>query len=75
VQSRLREYEATGKSDKSPVTVADFGSQAIVAYTLQKEMPDKVSLVAEETSESISCCQIDHACIEIVLQGVPSSEK
>ncbi len=44
-----------GKEDDSPVTVADFGAQAIVAYTLQESLPagTSLSLVAEENAESI----------------------
>lgn len=52
VQSGLKSSEEVGKSDASPVTVADFGAQAIVAWSLQKESSD-LSLVAEETSSAI----------------------
>lgn len=44
------------KDDKSPVTVADFASQAIVAYTLSRRLgqpldgPGALRLVGEETS-------------------------
>src|SRR5687768_14409083 len=41
--------EAITKDDKSPVTVADFAAQAIVARRLAKRFPDAV-LVGEESS-------------------------
>ncbi len=47
VQAALDEVRAITKDDKSPVTIADFASQAIVARTL-KERLGSVTLVAEE---------------------------
>lgn len=44
--------QSLSKSDKSPVTVADFASQAVVAQTLQKLFPDCI-LVGEEDSYSL----------------------
>ncbi|MEM0983843.1 MAG: 3'(2'),5'-bisphosphate nucleotidase [Planctomycetota bacterium] len=49
VQAALDEVRSITKDDKSPVTVADFASQAIVAKTLSEKL-GKVNLVAEETS-------------------------
>jgi 3'(2'), 5'-bisphosphate nucleotidase len=49
VQSSLDEVRAITKDDKSPVTVADFASQAIVAWVLRERLRE-VNLVAEETS-------------------------
>lgn len=40
------------KEDRSPVTVADFASQALVAYLLSETFPEDV-LVAEEDSQSL----------------------
>lgn len=40
------------KEDRSPVTVADFGAQALVARALEAAFPDDV-LVAEETSAAL----------------------
>lgn len=40
------------KNDRSPVTVADFASQALVAYLLKQHFPQDV-LVAEESSEAL----------------------
>jgi len=40
------------KSDFSPVTVADFASQALAARTLQEEFPD-TPLVGEESSDAL----------------------
>ncbi|CAM8950972.1 unnamed protein product [Rhodiola kirilowii] len=51
VQLELLKSDVQSKSDKSPVTVADYGSQALVSIILQKELSsDSFSLVAEEDS-------------------------
>lgn len=49
VQSERDAIRSTSKDDKSPVTVADFASQAVVAHTLNAAL-GKVTLVAEEDS-------------------------
>jgi len=40
------------KGDKSPVTIADFSSQALIAHMLSNAFP-KIPLVAEETSAAL----------------------
>ncbi|KAK7319251.1 hypothetical protein RJT34_03970 [Clitoria ternatea] len=51
VQKALLQSDVHSKSDKSPVTVADYGSQALVSYILERELPSEpFSLVAEEDS-------------------------
>ncbi|PON81551.1 3(2),5 -bisphosphate nucleotidase HAL [Trema orientale] len=51
VQKALLQSDVHSKSDKSPVTVADYGSQAVVSFILEKELPtESFSLVAEEDS-------------------------
>nr|XP_043617266.1 SAL1 phosphatase [Erigeron canadensis] len=51
VQKGLLQSDVQSKSDKSPVTVADYGSQVLVSFVLQKELPAQAfSLVAEEDS-------------------------
>lgn len=52
VQSQLAGVRAIFKDDKSPVTVADFASQAVVAHVLSQRL-GKVTLVAEEDAEAI----------------------
>ncbi|MFM9959377.1 MAG: 3'(2'),5'-bisphosphate nucleotidase [Phycisphaerales bacterium] len=49
VQTRREAIVSASKDDKSPVTVADFASQAVVAHTLQLAL-GKVTLVGEEDS-------------------------
>ena len=44
--------DALVKSDKSPVTVADFASQAIIGYRLHGSFPDAI-LVGEEDSTAL----------------------
>jgi len=50
VQAQLDSVRSITKDDKSPVTVADFASQAVVARTLRERLGDIV-LVAEEASD------------------------
>ncbi|KAM7274558.1 hypothetical protein ACFE04_016424 [Oxalis oulophora] len=51
VQKALAQSDVQSKSDKSPVTVADYGSQVLVSYVLEKELPSQpLSMVAEEDS-------------------------
>lgn len=49
VQDALDDVRAVTKDDKSPVTVADYASQAIVGFALRERLGDVV-LVAEEAS-------------------------
>ncbi|VFR00966.1 unnamed protein product [Cuscuta campestris] len=54
VQKKLVQTDVQSKSDQSPVTVADYGSQAVISVILQKELPSySFSLVAEEDSEDL----------------------
>ncbi|KAH8502662.1 hypothetical protein H0E87_014097 [Populus deltoides] len=54
MQKAILQSDVQSKSDKSPVTVADYGSQALVSYALQRELPsEQFSLVAEEDSEDL----------------------
>ncbi|KAF8011847.1 hypothetical protein BT93_I0087 [Corymbia citriodora subsp. variegata] len=49
VQKALLQSDVQWKSDRTPVTVADYGSQAIVSFVLERELSDEpLSLVAEE---------------------------
>lgn len=49
VQSKLDEVRALIKDDKSPVTVADFASQAVVAMAMRERLGD-IILIGEEDS-------------------------
>lgn len=51
VQKSLLQSDVQSKADKSPVTVADYGSQTLVSLVLKMELPsESFSLVAEEDS-------------------------
>ena len=52
VQSNLVTAETLEKKDKSPVTVADFASQAVVCKALAEAFPD-VPVVGEEDSKDL----------------------
>ena len=52
VQQRLVKPETLEKKDKSPVTVADFASQAIVCARLAESFPDD-AVVGEENADEL----------------------
>jgi 3'(2'), 5'-bisphosphate nucleotidase len=52
VQQRLVRPETLEKRDKSPVTVADFASQAIVCALLQDQLPND-AVVGEESAKAL----------------------
>lgn len=52
VQATLVSEETMAKKDKSPVTVADFGAQAVVASQLRKAFPND-PLVGEEDAAAL----------------------
>ena len=51
VQARLENLRAITKDDQSPVTIADFASQAVVAHVLRQHLGGALVLVGEEGSE------------------------
>lgn len=54
VQSQLKSAEKVEKDDSSPVTVADYGAQALVAWSLQRSLPNQTfSMVAEEDAADL----------------------
>ncbi|KAH9325697.1 hypothetical protein KI387_005875, partial [Taxus chinensis] len=54
VQKSLLQTDTQSKMDNSPVTVADYGSQALVSFVLERELPlGSFSMVAEEDSEDL----------------------
>lgn len=59
VQAALDVVRSITKDDKSPVTVADFACQAVVARSLRESLGSDVILVAEETSHFLR--DEDHA--------------
>ncbi len=52
VQASLVSDDTLAKKDKSPVTVADYGAQALVASVLARALPD-VPLVGEEDASAL----------------------
>eukprot|EP00877_Chromochloris_zofingiensis_P002003 jgi/Chrzof1/11803/Cz06g10200.t1 len=54
VQQQLSDSEKADKADDSPVTIADYGAQAVVAWALSRASPgSKISMVAEEDSKDL----------------------
>ena len=54
VQATLKSGEKVEKEDSSPVTVADYGAQVLVAWSLRRTFPHHTfSMVAEEDSADL----------------------
>lgn len=53
VQTRLVRAETIEKKDRSPVTIADFASQAVVCAMLERALPED-RVVGEEQSDELS---------------------
>jgi 3'(2'), 5'-bisphosphate nucleotidase len=74
VRSHFVSDEAIGKEDGSPVTVADFGAQAVVSRHLAASFP-KVPLVGEEDASLLRQGQntlLKEVVIDHVLRIIPS---
>jgi 3'(2'), 5'-bisphosphate nucleotidase len=52
VQSSLVTEDEVTKKDDSPVTVADFGAQAVICHEIRKSFPD-IPIMAEEDSSEL----------------------
>lgn len=52
VQRRVVAAGPLVKSDRSPVTIADFGSQAVISHLLAEAFPD-IPLIGEEEAQSL----------------------
>ena len=52
VQADMIKADAVEKADRSPVTVADFGSQAVICQAISEAFPDD-TIVAEEDSQAL----------------------
>ncbi len=52
VQADMVKTDAVEKADRSPVTVADFGSQALICHAIN-ELFEKDAIVAEEDSQTL----------------------
>ena len=75
VQRRLITAETLQKKDKSPVTVADFASQAIVCERLARELPDDPIVGEEDAAELRDDAQatLRNSVVERVQGEVPGS--
>ena len=52
VQAEMVSTDAIQKTDRSPVTVADFGSQALICKAIEDAFPNDV-IVAEESAQAL----------------------
>ncbi len=65
VQEGLAQIRQFQKDDKSPVTVADFASQAVVCHVLQESL-GSFNLVGEETSQALRQDDQERLCLSVV---------
>lgn len=68
---------ALAKQDRSPVTVADFAAQALVAYRLSQAFPD-TCLVGEENSADLksspdTLAQVAHFVARLIPSATPTN--
>ncbi|MCU0289524.1 MAG: 3'(2'),5'-bisphosphate nucleotidase [Acidobacteria bacterium] len=73
VQQELTGADAITKTDKSPVTIADFASQAIICKLLKTQFPS-IPIVAEENSDALSKPE-NCAVLEKILYFITRDEK
>ena len=66
VQSEMVGTDSIEKADRSPVTVADFGSQALICHAIGDAFPEDI-IVAEEDSQAL---QKDTSLLERVVNYV-----
>ena len=52
VQADIVKTDAVEKADRSPVTVADFGSQALICQAITEAFPEDI-IIAEEDSQAL----------------------
>ncbi|PIN20800.1 Salt-sensitive 3'-phosphoadenosine-5'-phosphatase HAL2/SAL1 [Handroanthus impetiginosus] len=78
VQKALLQSDVQTKSDRTPVTVADYGAQAVVSFILEKQFPSvPFSLVAEEDSGDLrkeESRETLHRITELVNETLASDE-
>jgi len=69
------DFAEISKQDRSPVTIADFGSQAIVCRTLQRAFPDDPVIAEEDSTVIRSPDQADMAAkiVAEVQYQIPSA--
>ena len=51
IRGDLAEEESLVKGDRSPVTIADFGSQAIICKTIKEKFPNDIIVAEEDSTE------------------------
>ena len=77
VQADMVQADAVEKADRSPVTVADFGSQALICQAIREAFPADI-IVAEEDSQALQeNSQLRHRVTRYVncfAVGQPSAE-
>ncbi len=74
VQARLGELRTIVKDDQSPVTIADFASQAVVAKVLRERLGREIVLVAEEASAALRGMERERALVREAIVDAARAE-
>lgn len=69
----VREREAMTKQDRSPVTVADFGSQALVCRALAESFPAD-PIIGEEDAAELRDSELLPRVVDHVARAVPGAD-
>ena len=69
VQQEIRSDDAMAKEDRSPVTVADFGVQALISHALNHKYPND-PLMGEENSTALRLPEAQNITEKIIQQVV-----
>ena len=77
VQSSLVSADTLAKKDRSPVTVADFGAQAVISLMLGEVLPDDPIVGEEDTAElrSEAGAALRHPIVEHVASVLPGHDE
>lgn len=73
IQEELTGADSITKSDKSPVTIADFASQAIICRILKENFPN-IPIVAEEDSDALQKPEHEET-LKKILQYIANDRK
>jgi 3'-phosphoadenosine 5'-phosphosulfate (PAPS) 3'-phosphatase len=62
VQRELHAKDVASKEDDTPVTIADYAAQAIIAWVLQHSCDTRCGLLYKDCSSLAGVCSGQHRC-------------
>ena len=73
VQHNLVDEDTLSKKDRSPVTIADLGSQSLVCMEILRSLPDDIVVGEEDTSQLASNEEMKSKVLELVNEQAPGT--